>query len=472
MRLRLQVASLLLLALALLAPSAASAAQWRGVQVSPYWANQPQSALDRQLDLAQAAGANVVRANLGWSSLQEDSAAEYSSWYVARADALFEGAARRGMRVIPNVWSTPCWATSAPPDVKQGCAGDWWDRDVTKYPPAEHGRLRPRGGVDRRPLGWAHGRIRDLERAQPPLLDQSRPGRGLRPPRESRLPGDQARPGDLQVVAGGLSGSDGEFINRLYDAGIRGSFDAFSIHPYHGDRPPSATAEGNARIWSFASGIPWVREIMAQRGDVKPLWLTEFGTTTCTELEDRCVTDTGQASHTSDAWRIIAGWDFVQGATQYQLRDNGDDRSEREDNFGVLRENFSPKPAYAALSAALRGVSAGKPSSTRKKRRFKVTVRLRSRNLRRAVRRGLALRVRCPHRCRVGVRVRKRGVVGRRRMARLARGAARVRVPFPRRLRAQARHTRRLRVVVRVVAVGSPAGRHKVRRAVVLRARR
>jgi len=475
MRLRLQVALFLVLpALALLAPSSASAAQWRGVQVSPYWANQSQSILDRQLDLAQAAGANVVRANLGWSSLQERSAGAYSSWYVARADALFAGAAQRGMRVIPNVWGTPCWASSAPADVKQGCEGDWWDRDVTKYPPTNmDDYARVSEWIAARWGGHMAGYEIWNEPDHTYWITPDQAGDYTRLVRATYPAVKRARP-DLQVVAGGLSGSDGEFVNRLYDAGIRGYFDALSIHPYHGERSPAETAQGNAREWSFASGVPWVREIMAQRGDPKPIWLTEFGTTTCTDLEDRCVTEPVQASHTSEAWRIIDGWDFVQGATQYQIRDNGDDRGAREDNFGLLREDLSPKPAYAAFKASLlrsAGAAAGQ-SSDQRRQKFTVSVRLGSRRMRRAVRRGLWLKVRCPYKCKVQARVRKRGVAGRRRTARLPRGRGTMRVPFPRRLRGKARRRDRLGVVVQVVAVGSPGGRAGLKRPVVLRKRR
>ncbi len=124
---------------------------------------------------------------------------------------------------------------------------------------------------------------------------------------------------------------------------------------------PRQTASGNARVWSFASGVPWVRETMVAHGDPKPLWLSEFGWTSCTDLEDRCVSEATQAAYTRDVWPVIDGWDYVLGATQYQLRDNGSDRSAREGNFGLLRGDLSAKPAYAALVAALRGGPAGAP---------------------------------------------------------------------------------------------------------------
>jgi hypothetical protein len=34
-----------------------------------------------------------------------------------------------------TLFTTPCWASSAPDTIEQGCAGAWWEREVGSYPP-------------------------------------------------------------------------------------------------------------------------------------------------------------------------------------------------------------------------------------------------------------------------------------------------------------------------------------------------
>ena len=56
---------------ALAVPSAfAAAPEWRGVQLHSLWWESTNSDMDRELDLARDSGANVVRVDVGWSSLE------------------------------------------------------------------------------------------------------------------------------------------------------------------------------------------------------------------------------------------------------------------------------------------------------------------------------------------------------------------------------------------------------------------
>ena len=442
-----------ILVAALAAPSAAKALQWRGVQVSPYWANQPPRELERQLDLAAGAGANLVRVNLSWSSLQEGSASEHSRWYVARADALFAAAARRGLRVAPNLWSSPCWASSAPSHLKRGCEGEWWKRDVSYYPPTDpRDYARIAGWVTRR---WGGG-MAGLEIWNEPdhrylvsddqARDYARLVRAAYPAIKTERP-------SLTVIAGATAGANAEFVRELYRHGVRGHLDALSIHPYSGDRPASATATGGDRRWSMASGVPWVRQVMLANGDTSPMWLSEFGWATCQDRGDRCVDERTQAEFTRSAWKTIAGFGYVLGASQYSMRDNGSDPRSREENFGLLRDDLSPKPALGALRGALGGAPAGTP--------FSVGVRSRAHDLRSALSRGVKVFVSCSHRCRVRARVTR---VGHRAAGRgptttavVARGSrSELVVRLGRRARTLAPRGRVLRVRLVIATVSSP----------------
>lgn len=409
-------------ALLLCAAPGASAVTYHGTQLSPYWSSEPPAEVDRQLDLARDAGANVIRVNLSWSSLQEDGPREYSSWYVAKADRLFEHAHQRGLAVIPNLWSTPCWATTAPSHLVDACAGEWWGRGVTKYPPVDVDDYAAVAAFAARRWGRYMAGLQIWN--EPNHTFWVSPDQAADYARlvKAAYPAIKAADSRVPVVAGGLAGADGQFLERLYAQGIRGYFDAFSIHPYSNNRSPSAPATGEARRWSMASGVPWIRQVMLDHGDSRPLWLTEFGWTTCMDFTRKCVSPAAQAEHTAEAWWVIAGFSYVLGATQYQLRDNGTDPQALEDNYGLVRRDGSVKPAYAAFRAG-QGTSAAE-------RPFDVEIR--DVRLTRRLARGIEVRIRCSSLCRpsVGVRLRYGRLVARRTFrGQGARGDVLLRVP-------------------------------------------
>jgi hypothetical protein len=116
------------------APPAAASTDYRGVQLHSLWSG---SDMGRELDMARELGSNVVAVDVGWATLEQSGKGRINSTYVARLDSFVAGARSRGMEVIVGLWSTPCWASSAPEDLKQGCSGSWWDRGVNKYPPRD-----------------------------------------------------------------------------------------------------------------------------------------------------------------------------------------------------------------------------------------------------------------------------------------------------------------------------------------------
>lgn len=338
----------------------------RGAASHPLWSSSTVAEYDRELDALKSAGATAVRIDLSWSSLETKGKGNFSSGYVARADTFFQHAAVRGLKVIATFWSTPCWASTAPDRLKENCTGEWWNRYVTRYPPrnpqdyaataawaaARWGRYMagmqiwnepnhvPSGSG---PLDSAFWRTEDQAGDYVDLI-------------KTAYPAIKAAAPSLPVIGGALSRSDGTFLERLYDLGVRGSFDVFSVHPYTGNVSPAQPAEGNDRKNSFISGIPWIREIMSRHGDTKPLWLTEFGWSTCAGI-DKCVSASRQASYTETAWEILSRFAYVKAATQYNLRDKSAVPTEVNDHFGLLRPDFAEKPAWASFKGAMRAGS-------------------------------------------------------------------------------------------------------------------
>jgi hypothetical protein len=145
----------------------------------------------------------------------------------------------------------------------------------------------------------------------------------------------QASP-SLPVLAGSLVGSNGVFLKALYAAGIKGYYDGLSVHFY------------TLTLASLRS----IHEVQLANGDTKPLWLDEFGWSSCwprhrIEQEQACVTPQIQAANLTSTFRALAHTPYVAAALVYKLQD-----SPLED-FGLLAGGGLHKPAFTALARLL-----------------------------------------------------------------------------------------------------------------------
>ena len=359
--------------LCLLAPPGAEAAtRYRGVQLHSLWESGSSSDMGRELDLASGAGANVVRVDVGWSSLETDRKGEVSRWYIQKLDRFVNGAHARGMKVIATLWSTPCWASTAPRERKQGCDGAWWDRGVTMYPPERPGDY---ADVARFVTERYGTKLAALEVWNEPNLEEDRFWIAGNEPLEyaallkAAYPAAKAGNPDVPVLAGALAYTNPAFLVGMYKAGAIGSYDGLSVHPYQGS---DSLAKG-------VSGVRWVRAIKAAAGDRTPIWVTEFGWSTCNSGHGACVSESKQGDYTAAGFAALGGMPDVEAAVAYNLRANGSDAGSFEDNFGLVRRDYAPKPGYEALRRALGGRdrrSSGRRSSGR---RFKLRLGRRGR---------------------------------------------------------------------------------------------
>lgn len=341
----------LLATLSAAVPAPAAGPRYVGVQVHPFFTSESSDDLARDLSLLSGLGVNAARVDVGWSSLQGDGPGEFSSWYVDKLDAFVDAAARRGIKVIATLDESPCWASSAPASLKQGCAGSWWDRGVQAWAPSDpaaYGRAaeflthrygtrlaaleiwnEPNHAGNFRTYGGKAARYAALVRATYPLA--------------------KAGNRHVPVLAGAMAYSDLGFLRGLFAAGIAGRYDGVSLHPYSDGRPP-LDASAPAR-YEFAAGVRSVRAAQLAAGQVRPLWLTEFGYSACDAPP--CAAPADQAALVSQSVLALGGLPYVRGASVYQLRDAVDDPSSWEANFGLVRFDFTPRPAYAAFRTAL-----------------------------------------------------------------------------------------------------------------------
>jgi polysaccharide biosynthesis protein PslG len=352
--------AVLAIALLLALPAAAGAApRLDGVMLHSLWWESSSADMDRELDLARDAGADVVRLDVAWSSLETGGKGSLSPWYVDKLDRFMAGAQARGLRVIATLFSTPCWASSAPDDLRQGCAGAWWDRGVQTYAPKHASDY---ADVARWLTGRYGSALAALEVWNEPNLERfwiaPDPAASYAALLKAAYPAAKAGNPGVPVLAGALAHADRPFLDRLYAHGIEGFHDGLSFHPYNEWREPGDRWMEKWRKYTFLPGIEWMRDGQRQAGDVTPLWITEFGWSTCTEHQ-WCVSEQRQADYLAGAVRILDGLEYVESAVVYNLRDKGDDPADLEHRWGLVRRDFSPKPAYGAFKAALGGEARG-----------------------------------------------------------------------------------------------------------------
>ena len=348
------------------APAPASAAQTAGVQAHLLWSRYDAADRERMLDRAKEAGAGIVRVDVGWASMELDGKGDYNGWYLGKVDHVVAEAEERGIKVLFTFWETPCWASSAPESLKQGCEGQWWDRGVQRYPPNDAADFADAFAFMVRRYGdrvaawelWNEPNHTEYLRGADPVGEYAKMVRAA-------YPAAKAADARVPVIAGSLADSDFEFTQALLDRGVGGHFDAWSVHPYSEDRSPLHPGIPGWTKKSFAAGVPAVRDTLLRAGEDKPIWLTEFGWSTCDvrggRAYENCVDANTQATWLRQAFEHMRNWSYVPVGITFNLEDTSGDTGDRVDNYGLLRVDGAAKPAFAAFRSAAEGLAAGAP---------------------------------------------------------------------------------------------------------------
>jgi hypothetical protein len=155
------------------------------------------------------------------------------------------------------------------------------------------------------------------------------------------------------IIPSYIYDKDTHWIDGLYQRipNLNSLFYAFADHPYWYGHAPSDTSDGNSPF----GRIETLRAKMAEHGaGDKPLFLTEYGESTA-NCGEECVSESVQADHIREMIEAVAShkdWG-VELLSLYQLHDWSTDSSSREQQFGLLQQDGTPKPAYAIARAAM-----------------------------------------------------------------------------------------------------------------------
>jgi len=300
----------------------------------------------------QDVGSKWVRLNVQWAEA-EPLDGSYNEWWMNEYENAIALAHAAGQRVIIMVDTAPAWASGSQRSNVPRDEGDY--ADFMRY-----FANRFRGEVDAYEI-WNEPNFKRFWSTGP---DASAYAAMLK----ATYPKIKAADPAAKVVFGGTAGNDYDFIERAYAAGVKGYFDVMATHPYTycGSSGPAAIRrEANGRISrdSFV-GYREVRETMVAQGDAKPIWVTEFGWNTSSAVCDPGaglwqggVSEAQQAEHLTKAFKLLERDRYVQVALWYNFRNNywAADEDEPEARYGLLRTDFSLKPAYTAFKAYAKG---------------------------------------------------------------------------------------------------------------------
>jgi hypothetical protein len=359
------LAALLLAALLSVAlPSLARAAE-PGVVTDLSWGI---SSADKQktANAMVDAGVRWTRIGLGWRNL-EPSKGSYSNYFLADEDAAVQAAHDAGVKIILDVIESPQWASGstnkyAAPQNPQDLA-NFMSFIANRY----KGKVQAyeiwneENGSRFWPSGPNAAAYTQLLKASYPAIKAADPS--------------------AQVVFGGLANADYHYVEQAYAAGAKGYFDVMGVHPYTCWSPSfyyyvdsaenwvgdsSYTPKSGQRVTMYSYlGYREVHRSMLAAGDDKPIWFTEIGwssaSTGCT------VDEQTQASYLTQAYQLADQDPYVQVALWYNFREDywSTGPSDFDGGFGLMRKDFTPKPAYYAFRDYAHGVArTPAPSST------------------------------------------------------------------------------------------------------------
>jgi hypothetical protein len=336
------------------------------------WADHRAEALDR----AREANATVIRTIVGWhEAAPERPAAPLDpfdpAYRLEDVDDLARNAQQRGIELMITIWGTPEWANGG---------------QTPNHPPSDHADLQTfaQALADRysgRHAGYPAVRLftawnePNLEQFLAPQFDEEGGSVGpalYAPIARAIHDGVKAANPDALVAAGETSPrgrdkpsagtvqdshSPARFARLLSEQKPAIPFDAWAQHPY----PPRATVApedsvrwprvGLANLERFGESLDlWFGR------DAVPIWITEYSHETL-PLEPLGVSPETQATFADEALAMVAENPRVRTFLWFILRDTPGTPWQS----GLLDENGTPKPAFAAFGAAAGDLDARNP---------------------------------------------------------------------------------------------------------------
>lgn len=147
-----------------------------------------------------------------------------------------------------------------------------------------------------------------------------------------------------------------DYLEAAFAAGIKGSADIYLWNFYPRTAPEGTALDYKNRPapWALSSGT-YLRQLIDKHDAGKPVWITETSYATCTSPCSGAanqVTEAVQADYIARMFTYRRRYldTAVERVFWYQTRDGGPDLHDWFQNQGIYRNDWTAKPAVAALA--------------------------------------------------------------------------------------------------------------------------
>lgn len=293
--------------------------------------------VDRELEQVAASGGKWLRGDFNWPTLEMHGKGQYN-W--TPGDYMVEKANSLGLRIMGLVTYAPRWVSTYPqPNVRD--FRDFIDALVRRYAP----------------MGVHHWEIWNEANLKGPWPGAPNPAFYTELLKAAYTAIHNVDP-SATVVSSGLSPAPDQpawglrpatFLQRMYDNGAKGYFDAVGLHINLGGRAPEPEIK---QTWNLAySARTEMYPLMQRMGDgEKKIWVTEMGYSSTNADPSHGVTEEQQGPYLRDLLKQWLKHSFVGPTFIYTLRDPGTDRTNWFDMMGLIRRDYSPKPAWGTVT--------------------------------------------------------------------------------------------------------------------------
>jgi hypothetical protein len=310
---------------------------------------------DSELARQARAGVGLLRQPFYWG-LVETSPGRFD---FSKLDSYVEAVTRHRIRLLPILFGTPDFGSSAPPPGRRS-RGTYPPKSpaaFARFAAAAGRRYGPGGSFWSEHAGLPAMPIRSWQVWNEPNLPQfwasgPDPAAYAKLLRPAAAAIRQADPG-ARVVSAGLSFSRHgipfeRFLRALYAAGAGDWIDVVAVHPY----APDATATVGL--------VERARRLLRELGRSEPIWVTEFGWASGGPPSQFTVDEAGQASRTEATIRALERRRAelgLAGIVYYNWHDRPPSADQPDFfglNTGLVRDDGTAKPALEAFTRATR----------------------------------------------------------------------------------------------------------------------
>src|SRR5205823_3995837 len=327
------------------------ATRYRGVNSHAPWYWQVSKAeVKREIAQAAALGLNYIRIPVEWAGIESRGKGVRGGEALRRLDLIVREAAADGIKIDGTIATTPHWASPG--------GGGY---DAPSHPESS---LRPfakwlakRYGAKLIALGvWNEPTKSDNLKSPSGTQLSNKTEAGLKqrasyyaPMVKAVFNGAREGNASLKVLAHedgaevGQSVAPLTFLRACFSYGMRGYFDAIAVHAYSEGAAPEVPYVNSSK-----SKIERLHRVLKEEGSSAPIWASEWGYS----LED---SEAVRAEYVKKGVQMLdTQLPYLEGWSYFLLRDTVNAPAEKEENFGLLEQSFTPRRSLTALQGMLR----------------------------------------------------------------------------------------------------------------------